>query len=220
MSKKVLRSIALITMIVLAFSVSAAAIGFKPSVDIKKGPDYVTPDGFQYEVIITPIGEADNQTDERVQEGLKHLKNVYEDLKDKNIADIVDKAALEKASGTKAENLKVSDMFDLWTNSPETIALKFKEIIADGEKFAALYRDYNGNWKILNATVDGINVNIDGLTNGTVVFLTAEKGSSTPDTGDLHANDSWIWIAVAGIAVVGVAVLAVCLVRSKKQENN
>ncbi len=220
MSKKVLRSIALITMIVLAFSVSAAAIGFKPSVDIKKGPEYVTPDDFQYEVIITPIGEADNQTDERVQEGLKHLKNVYEDLKDKNITDIVDKAALEKASGTKAENLKVSDMFDLWTNSPETIALKFKEILADGEKFAALYRDYNGNWKILNATVDGINVNIDGLTNGTVVFLTAEKGSSTPDTGDLHANDSWIWIAVAGVAVVGIAVLAVCLVRSKKQENN
>ena len=220
MSKKVLRSIALITMIVLAFSVSAAAIGFKPSVDIKKGPEYVTPDDFQYEVIITPIGEADNQTDERVQEGLKHLKNVYEDLKDKNITDIVDKAALEKASGTKAENLKVSDMFDLWTNSPETIALKFKEILADGEKFAALYRDYNGNWKILNATVDGINVNIDGLTNGTVVFLTAEKGSSTPETGDLHANDSWIWIAVAGVAVVGIAVLAVCLVRSKKQENN
>lgn len=220
MSKKVLRSIALITMIVLAFSVSAAAIGFKPSVDIKKGPEYVTPDDFQYEVIITPIGEADNQTDERVQEGLKHLKNVYEDLKDKNITDIVDKAALEKASGTKAENLKVSDMFDLWTNSPETIALKFKEIIADGEKFAALYRDYNGNWKILNATVDGINVNVDGLTSGTVVFLTAEKGSSTPDTGDLHANDSWIWIAVAGVAVVGIAVLAVCLVRSKKQENN
>ena len=218
MSKKVLRSIALITMIVLAFSVSAAAIGFKPSVDIKKGPDYVTPDGFQYEVIITPIGEADNQTDERVQEGLKHLKNVYEDLKDKNITDIVDKAALEKASGTKAENLKVSDMFDLWTNSPETIALKFKQIIADGEKFAALYRDYNGNWKILNATVDGINVNIDGLTNGTVVFLTAEKGSSTPDTGDY--TNSWMWIAVAGVAVVGIAVLAVCLVRSKKQENN
>ena len=218
MSKKVLRSIALITMIVLAFSVSAAAIGFKPSVDIKKGPDYVTPDGFQYEVIITPIGEADNQTDERVQEGLKHLKNVYEDLKDKNITDIVDKAALEKASGTKAENLKVSDMFDLWTNSPETIALKFKEIIADGEKFAALYRDYNGNWKILNATVDGINVNIDGLTNGTVVFLTAEKGSSTPDTGDY--TNSWMWIVVSGVAVVGIAVLAVCLVRSKKQENN
>ena len=218
MSKKVLRSIALITMIVLAFSGSAASIGFKPSVDIKKGPDYVTPDGFQYEVIITPIGEADNQTDERVQEGLKHLKNVYEDLKDKNITDIVDKAALEKASGTKAENLKVSDMFDLWTNSPETIALKFKEIIADGEKFAALYRDYNGNWKILNATVDGINVNIDGLTNGTVVFLTAEKGSSTPDTGDY--TNSWMWIAVAGVAVVGIAVLAVCLVRSKKQENN
>lgn len=218
MSKKVLRSIALITMIVLAFSVSAAAIGFKPSVDIKKGPDYVTPDGFQYEVIITPIGEADNQTDERVQEGLKHLKNVYEDLKDKNITDIVDKAALEKASGTKAENLKVSDMFDLWTNSPEAIALKFKEIIADGEKFAALYRDYNGNWKILNATVDGINVNIDGLTSGTVVFLTAEKGSSTPDTGDY--TNSWMWIAVAGVAVVGIAVLAVCLVRSKKQENN
>lgn len=220
MSKKVLRSIALITMIVLAFSVSAAAIGFKPSVDIKKGPDYVTPDGFQYEVIITPIGEADNQTDERVQEGLKHLKNVYEDLKDKNITDIVDKAALEKAAGTKAENLKVSDLFDLWTNSPEEITLTFKNALADGEKFAALYRDYNGNWKILNATVDGINVNIDGLTSGTVVFLTAEKGSSTPDTGDLHANDSWIWIAVAGIAVVGVAVLAVCLVRSKKQENN
>lgn len=220
MSKKVLRSIALITMIVLAFSVSAAAIGFKPSVDIKKGPDYVTPDGFQYEVIITPIGEADNQTDERVQEGLKHLKNVYEDLKDKNITDIVDKAALEKAAGTKAENLKVSDLFDLWTNSPEAIALTFKEILADGEKFAALYRDYNGNWKILNATVDGINVNVDGLTSGTVVFLTAEKGSSTPDTGDLHANDSWIWIAVAGVAVVGIAVLAVCLVRSKKQENN
>lgn len=218
MSKKVLRSISLITMIVLAFSVSAAAIGFKPSVDIKKGPDYVTPDGFQYEVIITPIGEADKQTDERVQEGLKHLKNVYEDLKDKNITDIVDKAALEKASGTKAENLKVSDMFDLWTNSPEAIALKFKEIIADGEKFAALYRDYNGNWKILNATVDGINVNIDGLTNGTVVFLTAEKGSSTPDTGDY--TNSWMWIAVAGVAVVGIAVLAVCLVRSKKQENN
>lgn len=218
MSKKVLRSIALITMIVLAFSVSAAAIGFKPSVDIKKGPDYVTPDGFQYEVIITPIGEADNQTDERVQEGLKHLKNVYEDLKDKNITDIVDKAALEKASGTKAENLKVSDMFDLWTNSPEAIALKFKEILADGEKFAALYRDYNGNWKILNATVDGINVNIDGLTSGTVVFLTAEKGSSTPDTGDY--TNSWMWIAVAGVAVVGIAVLAVCLVRSKKQENN
>lgn len=218
MSKKVLRSIALITMIVLAFSVSAAAIGFKPSVDIKKGPDYVTPDGFQYEVIITPIGEADNQTDERVQEGLKHLKNVYEDLKDKNITDIVDKAALEKASGTKAENLKVSDMFDLWTSSPEAIALKFKEIIADGEKFAALYRDYNGNWKILNATVDGINVNIDGLTNGTVVFLTAEKGSSTPDTGDY--TNSWMWIAVAGVAVVGIAVLAVCLVRPKKQENN
>lgn len=218
MSKKVLRSIALITMIVLAFSVSAAAIGFKPSVDIKKGPDYVTPDGFQYEVIITPIGEADNQTDERVQEGLKHLKNVYEDLKDKNITDIVDKAALEKASGTKAENLKVSDMFDLWTSSPEAIALKFKEILADGEKFAALYRDYNGNWKILNATVDGINVNIDGLTNGTVVFLTAEKGSSTPDTGDY--TNSWMWIAVAGVAVVGIAVLAVCLVRSKKQENN
>ena len=218
MSKKVLRSIALITMIVLAFSVSAAAIGFKPSVDIKKGPDYVTPDGFQYEVLITPIGEADNQTDERVQEGLKHLKNVYEDLKDKNITDIVDKAALEKASGTKAENLKVSDMFDLWTSSPETIALKFKEIIADGEKFVALYRDYNGNWKILNATVDGVNVNIDGLTNGTVVFLTAEKGSSTPDTGDY--TNSWMWIAVAGVAVVGIAVLAVCLVRSKKQENN
>ena len=218
MSKKVLRSIALITMIVLAFSVSAAAIGFKPSVDIKKGPDYVTPDGFQYEVIITPIGEADNQTDERVQEGLKHLKNVYEDLKDKNITDIVDKAALEKASGTKAETLKVSDMFDLWTSSPEAIALKFKEIIADGEKFAALYRDYNGNWKILNATVDGVNVNIDGLTNGTVVFLTAEKGSSTPDTGDY--TNSWMWIAVAGVAVVGIAVLAVCLVRSKKQENN
>ena len=219
MSKKVLRSIALITMIVLAFSVSAAAIGFKPSVDIKKGPDYETPDGFQYEVIITPIGEADNQTDERVQEGLKHLKNVYEDLKDKNITDIVDKAALEKASGTKAENLKVSDMFDLWTNSPEEIALKFKEILADGEKFAALYRDYNGNWKILDATVnaDG-SVDLAGLTSGTIVFLTAEKGSSTPDTGDY--TNSWMWIAVAGVAVVGIAVLAVCLVRSKKQENN
>lgn len=219
MSKKVLRSIALITMIVLAFSVSAAAIGFKPSVDIKKGPDYETPDGFQYEVIITPIGEADNQTDERVQEGLKHLKNVYEDLKDKNITDIVDKAALEKASGTKSENLKVSDMFDLWTNSPEDIALKFKDILADGEKFAALYRDYDGNWKILDAKVnaDG-SVDLAGLTNGTIVFLTAEKGSSTPDTGDY--SNSWMWIAVAGVAVVGIAVLAVCLVRSKKQENN
>lgn len=218
MSKKVLRSIALITMIVLAFSVSAAAIGFKPSVDIKKGPDYETPDGFQYEVIITPIGEVDNQTDERVQEGLKHLKTVYDDLKNKNITDIVDKAALEKASGTKAENLKVSDLFDLWTNSPEEIALKFKEILADGEKFVALYRDYNGNWKILNATVDGVNVSVDGLTSGTVVFLTAAKGSSTPDTGDY--TNSWMWIAVAGVAVVGIAVLAVCLVRSKKQENN
>ncbi len=219
MSKKVLRSIALITMIVLAFSVSAAAIGFKPSVDIKKGPDYETPDGFQYEVIITPIGEADNQTDERVQEGLKHLKTVYDDLKNKNITDIVDKAALEKASGTKAENLKVSDLFDLWTNSPEEIALKFKEILADGEKFVALYRDYNGNWKILDATVnaDG-SVDLAGLTSGTVVFLTAEKGSSTPDTGDY--TNSWMWIAVAGVAVVGIAVLAVCLVRSKKQENN
>lgn len=219
MSKKVLRSIALITMIVLAFSVSAAAIGFKPSVDIKKGPDYETPDGFQYEVIITPIGEADNQTDERVQEGLKHLKTVYDDLKNKNITDIVDKAALEKASGTKAENLKVSDLFDLWTNSPEEIALKFKEILADGEKFVALYRDYNGNWKILDAAVnaDG-SVDISGLTSGTIVFLTAEKGSSTPDTGDY--TNSWMWIAVAGVAVVGIAVLAVCLVRSKKQENN
>ena len=219
MSKKVLRSIALITMIVLAFSVSAAAIGFKPSVDIKKGPDYETPDGFQYEVIITPIGEADNQTDERVQEGLKHLKTVYDDLKNKNITDIVDKAALEKASGTKAENLKVSDLFDLWTNSPEEIALKFKEILADGEKFVALYRDYNGNWKILDATVnaDG-SVDLAGLTSGTIVFLTAEKGSSTPNTGDY--TNSWMWIAVAGVAVVGIAVLAVCLVRSKKQENN
>ena len=219
MSKKVLRSIALITMIVLAFSVSAAAIGFKPSVDIKKGPDYETPDGFQYEVIITPIGEADNQTDERVQEGLKHLKTVYDDLKNKNITDIVDKAALEKASGTKAENLKVSDLFDLWTNSPEEIALKFKEILADGEKFVALYRDYNGNWKILDATVnaDG-SVDLAGLTSGTIVFLTAEKGSSTPNTGDY--TNSWMWIAVAGVAVVGIAVLAVCRVRSKKQENN
>ena len=62
------------------------------------------------------------------------------------------------------------------------------------------------------------NVDIDGLTSGTVVFLTAEKGSSTPDTGDY--TNSWMWIAVAGVAVVGIAVLAVCLVRSKKQENN
>ena len=174
MSKKVLRSIALITMIVLAFSVSAAAIGFKPSVSAASASQ--------------------------------------------SASTATDKAALEKAAGTKAENLKVSDLFDLWTNSPEEIALTFKNALADGEKFAALYRDYNGNWKILNATVDGINVDIDGLTSGTVVFLTAEKGSSTPDTGDY--TNSWMWIAVAGVAVVGIAVLAVCLVRSKKQENN
>ncbi len=110
-------------------------------------------------------------------------------------------------------------MFDLWTNLPKRSLLNSKEIIADGEKFAALYRDYNGNWKILNATVDGINVNIDGLTNGTVVFLTAEKGSSTPDTGDYKFLDVDL-LLLAGVAVVGIAVLAVCLVRSKKQENN
>ena len=218
MSKKVLRSIALITMIVLAFSVSSAAVGFKKSIDIKKGPDYVTPDGFQYEIIVTPIGDIENQTDERVQEGLKHLQDAYKELNEKNIGDLVDKDALEKAAGVDSSKLVVSDLFDLWTNSPDEISLKFKDIAANGEKVAGLYRDYDGVWKILDVKVnsDG-SIDLDGLVNGSIAFLVAEK-SSGPDTGD--TTNSWIWFVVAGVAVAGIAVLAVCLVRSKKQENN
>ena len=219
MSKKVLRSLALITVIVLAFSVSAAAIGFKPSVDIKKGPDYETPDGFQYEIIVTPIGEVENQKDERVQAGLEHLKTAYNELKDKNVGDLVDKAALDALLGKDSTNAKISDLFDLWHNSPDAVALKFKGVVADGETVAVLYRDYDGVWKILNATVnaDG-SVDLADLANGTYAFITVDKAAKDPDTGDY--SNSWIWFAVAGVAVVGIAVLSVCLVRSKKQENN
>lgn len=220
MSKKVLRSFALIMLIVLAFSVSSAAVGFKKSIDIKHGPDYVTPDGFQYEIIVTPIGDVENQKDERVQAGLEQLKNAYGELKDKNIGDLVDKAALEKAAGIDPAKLAVSDLFDLWTNSPDAVSLKFNAIAPNGEKVAALYRDYNGAWKILDvkANADG-SVDIDGLVPGTIAFLVEEKTTpSVPGTGD--NSNKWIWFVVIGVAVVGIAVLAVCLARSKKQENN
>ncbi|MDD6341105.1 MAG: hypothetical protein PUA50_02100 [Eubacteriales bacterium] len=222
MSKKVLRSLALVMLIVMAFSVSSAAVGFKSSVDVKGGPEYIVPDGFNYEIIITPYAGIEDQKDERVQAGLEQLKNAYAELKDKALGDIVDKAALDTAAGVDSSKLVVSDIFDLWTNSPETIALTFKNIVAkEGGKAVALYRDYNGAWKILDTVVnaDG-SIDVAGLVSGSVAFLVeGESGGKDPETGDANAN-SWIWFLVAGVAVVGITVLAVCLVRSKKQENN
>ena len=221
MSKKVLRSLALVMLIVMAFSVSSAAVGFKSSVDVKGGPEYVVPDGFNYEIIITPYAGIEEQKDERVQAGLEQLKNAYAELKDKALGDIVDKAALDTAAGVDSSKLVVSDIFDLWTNSPEAIALTFKKIVAEGGKAVALYRDYNGAWKILDTVVnaDG-SIDVAGLVSGSVAFLVeGESGGKDPETGDANAN-SWIWFLVAGVAVVGITVLAVCLVRSKKQENN
>ena len=145
MSKKVLRSLALVMLIVMAFSVSSAAVGFKSSVDVKGGPEYIVPDGFNYEIIITPYAGIEDQKDERVQAGLEQLKNAYAELKDKALGDIVDKAALDTAAGVDSSKLVVSDIFDLWTNSPEAIALTFKNIVAkEGGKAVALYSDYNG----------------------------------------------------------------------------
>ena len=221
MSKKVLRSLALVMLIVMAFSVSSAAVGFKPSVDAKGGPKYIVPDGFNYEIIITPYSGIEDQKDERVKAGLEQLKNAYAELKDKALGDIVDKAALDTAAGVDSSKLVVSDIFDLWTNSPEAIALTFKKIVAEGGKAVALYRDYNGAWKILDTVVnaDG-SIDVAGLVSGSVAFLVeGESGGKDPETGDANAN-SWIWFLVAGVAVVGITVLAVCLVRSKKQENN
>ena len=221
MSKKVLRSLALVMLIVMAFSVSSAAVGFKPSVDAKGGPKYIVPDGFNYEIIITPYSGIEDQKDERVQAGLEQLKNAYAELKDKALGDIVDKAALDTAAGVDSSKLVVSDIFDLWTNSPEAIALTFKNIAKEGGKAVALYRDYNGAWKILDTVVnaDG-SIDVAGLVSGSVAFLVeGESGGKDPETGDANAN-SWIWFLVAGVAVVGITVLAVCLVRSKKQENN
>lgn len=221
MSKKVLRSLALVMLIVMAFSVSSAAVGFKSSVDVKGGPEYIVPDGFNYEIIITPYVGIEDQKDERVQAGLEQLKNAYAELKDKALGDIVDKAALDTAAGVDSSKLVVSDIFDLWTNSPEAIALTFKKIVAEGGKAVALYRDYNGAWKILDTVVnaDG-SIDVAGLVSGSVAFLVeGESGGKDPETGDANAN-SWIWFLVAGVAVVGITVLAVCLVRSKKQENN
>lgn len=221
MSKKVLRSLALVMLIVMAFSVSSAAVGFKSSVDVKGGPEYIVPDGFNYEIIITPYAGIEEQKDERVQAGLEQLKNAYAELKDKALGDIVDKAALDTAAGVDSSKLVVSDIFDLWTNSPEAIALTFKKIVAEGGKAVALYRDYNGAWKILDTVVnaDG-SIDVAGLVSGSVAFLVeGESGGKDPETGDANAN-SWIWFLVAGVAVVGITVLAVCLVRSKKQENN
>ena len=221
MSKKVLRSLALVMLIVMAFSVSSAAVGFKSSVDVKGGPEYIVPDGFNYEIIITPYAGIEDQKDERVQAGLEQLKNAYAELKDKALGDIVDKAALDTAAGVDSSKLVVSDIFDLWTNSPEAIALTFKKIVAEGGKAVALYRDYNGAWKILDTVVnaDG-SIDVAGLVSGSVAFLVeGESGGKDPETGDANAN-SWIWFLVAGVAVVGITVLAVCLVRSKKQENN
>lgn len=221
MSKKVLRSLALVMLIVMAFSVSSAAVGFKSSVDVKGGPEYIVPDGFNYEIIITPYAGIEDQKDERVQAGLEQLKNAYAELKDKALGDIVDKAALDTAAGVDSSKLVVSDIFDLWTNSPEAIALTFKKIVAEGGKAVALYRDYNGAWKILDTVVnaDG-SIDVAGLVSGSVAFLVeGESGGKDPETGDANAN-SWIWFLVAGVAVVGITVLAVCLVRSKKQEDN
>ena len=222
MSKKVLRSLALVMLIVMAFSVSSAAVGFKSSVDVKGGPEYIVPDGFNYEIIITPYAGIEEQKDERVQAGLEQLKNAYAELKDKALGDIVDKAALDTAAGVDSSKLVVSDIFDLWTNSPEAVALTFKNIVAkEGGKAVALYRDYNGAWKILDTVVnaDG-SIDVAGLVSGSVAFLVeGESGGKDPETGDANAN-SWIWFLVAGVAVVGITVLAVCLVRSKKQEDN
>lgn len=222
MSKKVLRSLALVMLIVMAFSVSSAAVGFKSSVDVKGGPEYIVPDGFNYEIIITPYAGIEDQKDERVQAGLEQLKNAYAELKDKALGDIVDKAALDTAAGVDSSKLVVSDIFDLWTNSPEAVALTFKNIVAkEGGKAVALYRDYNGAWKILDTVVnaDG-SIDVAGLVSGSVAFLVeGESGGKDPETGDANAN-SWIWFLVAGVAVVGITVIAVCLVRSKKQENN
>ena len=222
MSKKVLRSLALVMLIVMAFSVSSAAVGFKSSVDVKGGPEYVVPDGFNYEIIITPYAGIEDQKDERVQAGLEQLKNAYAELKDKALGDIVDKAALDTAAGVDSSKLVVSDIFDLWTNSPEAVALTFKNIVAkEGGKAVALYRDYNGAWKILDTVVnaDG-SIDVAGLVSGSVAFLVeGESGGKDPETGEAHPN-SWIYYLVAGDAVVGITVLAVCLVRSKKQENN
>ena len=222
MSKKVLRSLALVMLIVMAFSVSSAAVGFKSSVDIKGGPEYIVPDGFNYEIIITPYAGIEDQKDERVQAGLEQLKNAYAELKDKALGDIVDKAALDTAAGVDSSKLVVSDIFDLWTNSPEAVALTFKNIVAkEGGKAVALYRDYNGAWKILDTVVnaDG-SIDVAGLVSGSVAFLVeGESGGKDPETGDANVN-SWIWFLVAGVAVVGITVLAVCLVRSKKQEDN
>ena len=222
MSKKVLRSLALVMLIVMAFSVSSAAVGFKSSVDVKGGPEYIVPDGFNYEIIITPYAGIEDQKDERVQAGLEQLKNAYAELKDKALGDIVDKAALDTAAGVDSSKLVVSDIFDLWTNSPEAIALTFKNIVAkEGGKAVALYRDYNGAWKILDTVVnaDG-SIDVAGLVSGSVAFLVeGESGGKDPETGEANPN-SWIYYLVAGVAVVGITVLAVCLVRSKKQENN
>lgn len=222
MSKKVLRSLALVMLIVMAFSVSSAAVGFKSSVDVKGGPEYIVPDGFNYEIIITPYAGIEDQKDERVQAGLEQLKNAYAELKDKALGDIVDKAALDTAAGVDSSKLVVSDIFDLWTNSPEAVALTFKNIVAkEGGKAVALYRDYNGAWKILDTVVnaDG-SIDVAGLVSGSVAFLVeGENGGKDPETGDANVN-SWIWFLVAGVAVVGITVLAVCLVRSKKQEDN
>ena len=222
MSKKVLRSLALVMLIVMAFSVSSAAVGFKSSVDVKGGPEYIVPDGFNYEIIITPYAGIEDQKDERVQAGLEQLKNAYAELKDKALGDIVDKAALDTAAGVDSSKLVVSDIFDLWTNSPEAVDLTFKNIVAkEGGKAVALYRDYNGAWKILDTVVnaDG-SIDVAGLVSGSVAFLVeGESGGKDPETGEAHPN-SWIYYLVAGVAVVGITVLAVCLVRSKKQENN
>ena len=209
-------------LIVMAFSVSSAAVGFKSSVDVKGGPEYIVPDGFNYEIIITPYAGIEDQKDERVQAGLEQLKNAYAELKDKALGDIVDKAALDTAAGVDSSKLVVSDIFDLWTNSPEAVALTFKNIVAkEGGKAVALYRDYNGAWKILDTVVnaDG-SIDVAGLVSGSVAFLVeGESGGKDPETGVANPN-SWIYYLVAGVAVVGITVLAVCLVRSKKQENN
>ena len=210
--KKVIACLIAMVMMV-AFSVTAFAAEFVPSIEIKKGPTVVTAvdeNGNEYIIILTPLSET-----EKLKEPAKsHLLDAYDELKK-----VDDLTALTEALKTiiankniDSDNLIVKDLFDLtidgeFKGNVITITLTDDQL----KNFVGLMVKTDKGWELIDDAkiVNGnqLTFSMEGINPtgslGSFAIIANNGAPSSPNTG-LALPMTLIALAVvfAGAAVV------------------
>lgn len=236
--KRVITIIMAIAMIaVMSISVFATGNGFISSPSKQKAPQIVVSVGenengeVEVGLVITAYGDRD----ELNEEGRQIMEEAYATIMrtpkivelNTEVKEIIERIIVALDNKIKAENLAVSDFFDITDVNVNEANNYFIEIKPEAlENFVCLLHYYDGDWHVVeNAKVsdDGehLEFSVDGLSPFAIVV---DTGLVIDDPVDDPVDDPTVnsngWIVATGVIVAGVILLVIAIVSVIKRKKN